>query len=200
MRPARDGGRTRGRVALRVAWLSLTCAAALGLSVPVQAQEPLGPATTGPVIAGYGPVYDVASPDFSTPLDLDYRLVFDVKTAPADTTAINPAIETLARFLNMHARAGVPRERMQLAMVLHGGAGKDALGHEAFRERYGHDNPNLELIESLAEAGVQIILCGQTAMHRGLPPERLAGPVQVALSAMTALTSLQAQGYALIAF
>lgn len=187
-------------VAVRVATLSLGCLVAAGLASAAAAQEPLGPATTGPVIEGYGPVYDVASPEFPTPTDFDYRLVFDVKTAPEDTTAINPAIETLARFLNMHARAGVPVERMQLAMVLHGGAGKDALDHEAFRERYGHDNPNLEMIERLAEAGVQIILCGQTAMHRGLPPGRLAGPVQVALSAMTALAILQAQGYALIAF
>jgi intracellular sulfur oxidation DsrE/DsrF family protein len=172
----------------------------LAAAVPAGAQQPLGPATTGPIIEGFGPVYDVEAPEFATPIDFEYRLVFDVKTAPEDTTAVNPAIETLARFLNMHGRAGVPLDRMRLALVLHGAAGKDALDDEAFHERYGHDNPNRGLIEQLAEAGVRIILCGQTAMHRGLPPARLAEPVEVALSAMTALATLQAQGYALIAF
>ena len=162
--------------------------------------QALGTAQTGPIIADYGPVYDVDRPDFETPLDADYRLVFDVKTAPDDTTQVNPAIETLARFLNMHGRAGVPLERMHLVLVLHGTAGKDTLDHPAFRERYGHDNPNRDLLAQLAAANVEIILCGQTAMHRGLPPAQLAEPVQLALSAMTALATLQRQGYALIAF
>jgi hypothetical protein len=37
-------------------------------------------------------------------------------------------------------------------------------------------------------------------MHRGLPPDRLAPQVRMALSAMTVLIALQADGYALIAF
>jgi intracellular sulfur oxidation DsrE/DsrF family protein len=191
------------RVAKRVAglaWLFVVGVLLVSLGTGSAAGQALAPARTGPVIEGYGPVYPVESPSFVTPLDADYRLVFDVKTAPDDTEAVNPAIETLARFLNMHARAGVAPERMQLALVLHGRAGKDALDHEGFRARHGHDNPNLELIEKLDAAGVEIILCGQTAMHRGLPADRLAAPVKLALSAMTALSVLQSRGYALIAF
>ena len=178
--------------------------ALVGLLVTVVAgsagAQALGPARTGPIIADYGPVYEVESPEFATPLDAEYRLVFDVKTAPDDTTLVNPAIGTLARFLNMHARAGVPLEQMHLALVLHGSAGKDALDHTAFRDRYGHDTPNRDLLVQLAAANVEIILCGQTAMHRGLPPAQLADPVRLALSAMTALATLQQQGYTLIAF
>ena len=56
------------------------------------------------------------------------------------------------------------------------------------------------LLAALDEAGVEIYLCGQTAVHRGLPPDELAPQVQLALSAMTVLVTLQAEGYALIAF
>lgn len=46
-----------------------------------------------------------------------------------------------------------------------------------------------------ARAGVELYLCGQSMMSRGLPREGLAKPVQVALSAMTAMELLQARGH-----
>jgi len=75
-----------------------------------------------------------------------------------------------------------------------------ALGHEGYRKRYGIDNPNYDMIQSLEAFGVQVVLCGQTQMSRGLGRQELAPNVQVALSAMTALVTLQSQGYNLISF
>ena len=157
-------------------------------------------AEKGPRIERFGPVYDVAEPDFTTPLDRDYKVVFDVASAPAEPDRINPSIETLARFLNMHARAGVSDERLQVALVLHGASGKYALRDEAYQERFETKNPNLELLEDLAAAGVRVILCGQTAAARGFERRELVEPVDLALSAMTALITLQQDGYQLIAF
>ncbi len=154
----------------------------------------------GPRIVDYGPVYDVPSPAFATPLDRDYKAVFDVARSPSEPDRVNPSIETLARFLNMHARAGVPDERIDIALVLHGGAGKDALDHASYRKRFDVDNPNLELLEQLRAAGVQVILCGQTAASRGFERRELAAPVDLALSAMTALVTLQNEGFRLISF
>jgi len=162
--------------------------------------QALGQATTGPVIEGFGAVYDVPAIEYDTPLDREYKAVFDVGIGEDDPGTVNRRIETLARFLNMHGRAGVPLDRMKLAIVLHGTAGKDALQHAAYRERFGVDNPNLPLLAALDDAGVQVYLCGQTAIHRGLPSDDLAPQVRMALSAMTVLVTLQAEGYALIAF
>lgn len=162
--------------------------------------QPLTQAEGGPVIEHFGAVYPVAHPDFQTPTDVEYRVVFDVSQSPEDYRTVNPHIDTLARFLNMHAQAGVPQEKMELALVLHGTAGKDALHHTAYRERFGVENPNLELLHALHEAGVQIYLCGQTASHRGYPKEDLASSVQLALSAMTVFAVLQSQGYVLNPF
>lgn len=172
---------------------------AAGTATHARAQA-LAEPQTGPVIEGFGPVYDVPDPDFATDMDAEWRVVFDVSAGAGSPEQLNASIETLARFLNMHARAGVDPASMHLALVLHGTAGKDALDHAGYRARYGVDNPNLELLEKLRAAGVRVLLCGQTAMHRGLRRDELSAPVELALSAMTALVTLQSEGYRLVAF
>ena len=168
-------------------------------AAPLVAEEAPS-ASRGPLIERFGPVYEVAEPGFATPRQLDYKAVFDVGPSPEDPATLNPRIESLARFLNMHARAGVKPANMHLALVLHGPAGKDALSSPAYKLRFGVDNPNAALLEALRAQGVEIILCGQTAVHKGFRPEEIAPSVATSLSAMTALVALQAQGYGLIAF
>lgn len=157
-------------------------------------------AATGPVIERFGPTYDVPRPDFVTPVDLAFRAVFDVAPSPDAVDKLNPRIESLARFLNMHARAGVKAEQISLALVVHGAAGKDMLTNAAYKARFGVENPNAPLLAALKASGVRIVLCGQTAAHRGYGREELAPGVEIALSAMTALVALQSDGYRLIAF
>jgi len=176
------------------------CGFAIGMAPGGLMAQATPPAQTGPVIADYGAVYTVSDPDFPTPRDRQLRVVFDVSTAPDSVSAINPRIETVARFLNMHAQAGVPVANLDVALVLHGGSGKYALSDAAYRARFGTANPNLPLLRALHAHGVRIILCGQTAAHRGFSRAELAEPVELALSAMTALVTLQNAGYALIRF
>jgi len=165
-----------------------------------EAPEEAPKARTGPRLHGFGPVFDVPEPDFVTGTERDYRAVFDVARAPDEPDRVNPSIETLARFLNMHKRAGVPDERIHVALVLHGSAAKAALEDDAYRKRHNVDNPNQELLQALRAAGVRIVLCGQSAASRGFERAELAAPVELALSAMTALITLQSDGYELIAF
>jgi intracellular sulfur oxidation DsrE/DsrF family protein len=174
-------------------------AAAILVTADADAQDGASP-STGPVIADYGAVYPLPDADLPTPIDHVYRVVFDVALSPENPGEINRRIVTLARFLNMHAQAGVPAENMELALVVHGAAGKDLLQDDAYHRRHGVANPNRPVLEALAAAGVQIVLCGQTAAFRDLPATELIPEAQMALSAMTALALLQDRGYALIAF
>lgn len=167
-------------------------------SAPAAAQRPS--ASTGPVIEGFGPVYPVPDADFSPPLDRPLQVVFDVAQGSPRPDAVNPRLETLARYLNMHARAGVPRENMKLALVVHGETTWEMTDDATYRERFGVANPNLPLLEALHGFGVRILLCGQSQASRGIERDALAGPVEVSLSAMTALVELQHRGYRLIAF
>jgi len=156
--------------------------------------------TKGPVIKNYGAAADVKDSDFPLDKSRVHRLVFDVSDSPEDPEAVNPGIETLARYLNMHARAGVPLKNMQLALVVHGRAGKDVLGNVAYQELMQVDNPNLPLLKELAAVGVKTYICGQTAAFRGYEKSALATEATLALSALTVLEELQHQGYSLIAF
>lgn len=176
-------------------FLVVAATALIGAPLAGQARaEPLSTPRDGPLIHGFGAVYDVPLTDLETPLDMEYRVVFEVSQS-SDPGTVNPWLNTVARFLNMHARAGVPLDHMHLAVVMHGEAAKDALREEPFRDRYGVDNANVGLLRQLSEAGVELYICGQSAQSRGLPHDQLVEPIRMALSAMTALSALHARGY-----
>jgi len=154
----------------------------------------------GMVISEFGPTYNIENPEYKTSLSQAYKVVFDITQTSEDPSEINRYIETVARFLNMHVKAGKPLNTMDIFVVMHGGAAQTLLKNEFYREVYKTDNPNIALFEALSENGVQIILCGQTAMARNITEERRIPLAQISLSAMTALVQLQNEGYRLISF
>lgn len=147
----------------------------------------------GSVIEGFGATASV--PDARLSADTVFKVVFDVSEA-GGPEKVSRRLETAARFLNMHAAAGVPTENMHLAIVVHGGAHKDLLTDEA----RGSVNPNAALIADLVAHGVTIELCGQTAAYYDLTEESLLPGVSIGLSAMTAHALLQQDGYTLNPF
>ena len=173
--------------------------ALLAVSASTVAAQPV-PRQNGPVIRSAGEVFVIADPDIATPVDYTYRAVFEVAQTSEESGQVNVSFNSAARFLNMHAQAGVPAEQLHIALVVHGPAGRDLLNDAVYRERYGVANANIPVLDELARAGVKIIVCGQTAAARDLPRAALAEPVQMALSAMTAMVLLQDEGYRLIPF
>ncbi|MBE15776.1 MAG: hypothetical protein CL867_05960 [Cytophagaceae bacterium] len=157
-------------------------------------------ATPGEVIPDFGKTYLITDPDFKTDTTLTFKAVFDVSKAPEDPALRNPYIETIARFLNMHQKAGVPISQLKVRMAMHGQASYGLLKNEFYKEKFGVDNPNIALLEAINNAGVDIILCGQTAGARNLPEARRLPLTQMALSAMTILIQSQEEGYRMIAF
>ena len=158
------------------------------------ADEPM----LGPAIEGYGPTYPIDDRDVPLEAGVVYRAVFDAARYSDDLGALNSRLVSVARFLNMHVRNDTPVENMDLAVVLHGAAVKNVLSHEAYRSRYDRDNPNLELVTRLHDAGVRFYVCGQSMEFGGVEKSELAIQADVALSAMTMLTVLQNDGYALL--
>lgn len=161
-------------------------------------QKPV--AQSGNVIIDFGKTYEVPNPDFVTNTNMDFKAVFDVAKAPEDPSQRNKYIETIARFLNMHEKAGVPVKNLHVRMAVHGQASYGLLKNEAYKEQFGVDNPNIKMLEAIDRAGVDVILCGQTAGSRNISKERRLPLTQTALSAMTILIQSQQEGYQLIAF
>jgi len=169
----------------------------LSLSFYITAQENN---VKGKIIKDFGQPFSVESPDIKTDIKTEHKVIFDVNKSSEDNSTINKYIVTAARFLNMHAASGMKPEQLHVAITIHGGAWKDAMTNEAYKEKYGVDNPNLELINQLTEAGVDVILCGQTAGARGLNKDNVNSQVKFALSAMTALLQYQNNGYRFLTF
>lgn len=155
---------------------------------------------TGPVVPHFGPV--AAPPPGSWNLDpsVHYKVSMDVYASPEFPGERNRSLVSAARFLNMHARNGIPEENIDFSLVVHGPAAKDLLTDAAHRKRYNEPNPNSALLAELAAAGVPIYLCSQTAAFRGMAPGEFSPAVTMALSAMTAHVRLQQEGYTLIPF
>lgn len=156
--------------------------------------------SAGPVIAEFGEVFTIDNAEFKVDVSKEYKAVFDIMNSPASHSEINKSIETAARFLNMHAQSGIPKNQLKVALVVHNAASKDIIANEAYTKKYGVENPNQKLIQALLDADVQIIFCGQSSKARGFHQEERISGVQMSLSAMTALISLQDQGYRLIKF
>ncbi len=147
--------------------------------------------TNGPVINDYGPVANIegAAP---IPAHTRFKVVFDVSEG-AEPGAVNRGLESAARFLNMHARAGVRPGNIRLAIVVRGSASRDVAVHP----RPGEDNANAALIAELIAHNVDIYVCGQSAAHYEVDASDLLPNVRLVLSAMTEHALLQQRGYTL---
>ncbi len=155
---------------------------------------------SGPVIKNFGQVYKIKNPDLNLQKNKEYKVIFDVYTNTTKKGAINPLINTVARYLNMHAQHGVPAKNMKVALVMHGKAAKDALTNDAYKKQFGVDNPNAKLITALRKADVDIFVCGQSYKSRGFPIKGISKDVKLSLSALTALIEYQENGYNIINF
>ena len=151
---------------------------------------------TFPRIKGHGKV--VQLPDaVDQPRD-GSKICVDI-TAGGSPKEINPAIEKVARFVNIYAGAGKRPANVRFTVILHGKATLAALNNESYAKQWQVDrNPNIPLFKKLKEAGVEILVCGQSLMHKGGRQEDVAGEVRIAVSALTVNVNRQLDGFAFI--
>jgi hypothetical protein len=101
--------------------------------------------------------------------------------------------------VNIYAGAGVKPAEVSIAVVLHGEATLIVLNSDAYAANFATGgNPNLDLLHQLHEAGVEFYVCGQSLISKGSKPEKVVVFVQTAVSALTAVVNLQADGYAYV--
>jgi intracellular sulfur oxidation DsrE/DsrF family protein len=132
---------------------------------------------------------------FEIPKDLDYKVVWDIEIAGKTAGELNDEYNVPARLINQGAALGLPRSRVQAAVVIHGPAGEEMFNNAEYKARKGVDNPNLALLEEMHRAGIRIILCGQTVDSRKMPRDKILPFVQIAPSAAWAHAVLLRQGY-----
>jgi intracellular sulfur oxidation DsrE/DsrF family protein len=135
-----------------------------------------------------------------------FKIAFDTAKG-AEPGELNRTLTSAARFINMHTAASVKPKNIKLAIVVHGGAVKDVTndafytgGQEGIEEGEPIANANAALVKTLQDNGVEIYVCGQSAVYYGVDNEDLLPDVKMALSAMTSHALLQQKGYTLNPF
>lgn len=132
---------------------------------------------------------------------MQYNLLMEITTGiknDKDTAAIrstNNGLETTARLLNLHAASGIPAKNINTVAVLHGYALTALLKNDVYKKKFQTGNPNLKLLKELQDAGVKIIVCGQTMHYTQVKKEDLISGVNVSLTAQTALSAYQLKNY-----
>lgn len=144
------------------------------------------------IIENFGKTHHIENPDLTLDKDKIYKVVFDIYTDNGNDNEINPLINGVARFLNMHAKQGIPKENINVVVSLHGSAAKNAIDTT--------NNLNIPLLKALAEADVKIYVCGQSLISRKLDRTKLSKHVKVSLSAMSVLVKHQSENYQYINF
>ncbi|NQV27826.1 MAG: DsrE family protein [Rhodopirellula sp.] len=149
-----------------------------------------------PSIAGHGEVFHLPEAQ-DQPRDNSKICVDVTKGGPADK--LNPAIEKVARFVNIYSQAGKVPASVRISVILHGDATLVALNDAAYAKRFDTKaNPNMALLRELRKAGVELLVCGQAIAHKKASHDEIADSVKVAVSGLTVNVNRQQDGYAFI--
>jgi intracellular sulfur oxidation DsrE/DsrF family protein len=151
-----------------------------------------------PAIRGYGKVRPYPDAAARPSPDQTYKVLFDITEGAETPEKPNSGLDHVAQLINAFTLAGVPPERLKLALVVHGSATPSILKDERYRNRFGNANPNTDLIQALKKAGVRLYVCGQALAEKDFEPADVNPDVTVALSALTVLPLYQMDGYVLI--
>lgn len=138
----------------------------------------------------------IPNPGFAADKSLELKVVWDLTEAAATPSELVPGLSRPANFFMLAEAEGVPRARVHLALLVHGGATTGLLANEHYKAAKGVDNPNIALLKAMSDAGVQIIVCGQSLVRQKIAREQLLPFVKVSTSATIARATLHAQGYA----
>ncbi len=140
-------------------------------------------------------VMPVSDPVMPYDPSLSYKIAIDVYGSLKDSTKIHEPFTEIARTYNLFIANGVPAYKIKIAAIIHGGLSKAVINNEAYREKYGVDNPALLALQELKKVGVEFYLCGQSMSFLQIPQKDITSEVKVAISAKTSFVALDQMGY-----
>ena len=157
-------------------------------------------AKVNPVIKSYGAVYHIPDAAHKPDPKINYKILVELTENASKPDSLNEWLEAIATLINLHAAEGVPKENIHVVVVLRKMATYAVFGNEMYKEKFKVDNPNLELIKELHDAGTEFYVCGQTMLKRNISESKLVPEAKVASSGLTAITTFQLQGYTMLKF
>ena len=132
--------------------------------------------------------------------DMKYKLLFAMEVWGRDSaskTKINEGLAEIGRIINLHIAAGVPKENLELAIVIHGAPMNVYLKNEVYQKKFKTNNPNLDILKQFIDIKTNLIACGQAEIYFNMPASDMIPEVKTAYSAKVALSTYQLKGYVL---
>jgi intracellular sulfur oxidation DsrE/DsrF family protein len=169
----------------------------LGSFAAMSADEEAGFWTT-PTIQGAGKMHYLPDAAFKPRADQTYKVVFALSQGAKSPTEVNPALDHVARAVNLYVASGVPLDHLKFVAVAYGAATPLVLDDTQYRAAFGVPNPNLSMIQKLRDAGVDVAACGQAVAEHHYQYSWVDKRVTISLSAITTITTLENQGYGLL--
>jgi len=151
-----------------------------------------------PALVGVGKEHPLPQAAYQPQPQETYSVVFSITKAAGKPTEIDPSLEHVARLVNLYVSAGVPLSHLKFVAMIYDQAADAALDNEHYHQKYGVDNPNLGVIRTLRNAGIDVAVSGETIADQQEQYQWVAPQVTLALSGLTTITNLEHQGYVLI--
>jgi intracellular sulfur oxidation DsrE/DsrF family protein len=179
---------------------TLLCALLLAAGAAAQADDaaPAADAWVTPALPGVGKMHPLPKAAYQPQPGVTYKIVFAITKDSDKPGELNHSLDAVARTVNLYASAGTPLDHMKFVAVINGAAAAAVLDNEHYKQKFGVDNPNLDLIHKLRAAGIDVAVCGQALAHLEYDQAWVDPAVKVALSALTTITILETQGYVLM--
>jgi intracellular sulfur oxidation DsrE/DsrF family protein len=166
---------------------------------PADAKFKFQTAVTLP-IKDYGQVYNVPFATDRPDPTMQYKIIFEASMEKMDTAKIYEPLEIAARLYNLHVYGGVPQKNLEVVIVI-GGLGIPAvMTNEAYKKKFGVDNPNLKILEEINAAGIKIICCAQAMTKHHIEPSDVNPIITPIFSRLTTVSTYQMKGWAYFRF
>lgn len=149
-----------------------------------------------PLIKNYGRILDLENVELKPDPDREYKILIELIHDMDKPKRLNFSANNIARLINLHAIGGVKPENLKVAVVVHAQATNSMVNQEAYQEKYKVESPYVDFYKELSDAGVDLVVCGQSLNLFGQNPENVLPGVKIATSALTAVSTYQLKGYA----
>ena len=151
-----------------------------------------------PEISGYGKITYDPNLALIPQTDKNYKVIFKI-TKANEKEGVNSQLWHIARLVNLLSVSGVKKKNMYIVAVISGDATPVVLNDVAYKNLYKKSNPNMQLINSLKDAGVELYVCSQALSERHFNYQQdINKKITVSLSALTTLIYFQQLEYSLI--
>jgi intracellular sulfur oxidation DsrE/DsrF family protein len=130
-----------------------------------------------------------------------YKLLFEIDSFSSKETketafkSENVLLLEAGRIINLHIASGIPAEKLKVVFVVRGPAIFFLLNDTMYKSKYKVENPNISLIKQMQSKGISFVVCGQTMTWGGYRLSDLTENVKEAVSAKTARSKYESQGY-----